>query len=405
VLCFEQALAALAHLSESRDTREQAIDLLLDLDRTLAPLAEFSRVFDHLRTAEALAQALDDQRRLGWICARLTHYFWITGDHQQAVATGQRARTIAAAHGDVGLQVRTNFALGQVYYSQGEYRQAIDILRQNVATLQGDLRYESFGTVGLLSVISRQFLIWSLAELGAFPEGRAIAAEGLRLAEAVDHPFSLIAADLSVGALALRQGDAPTAIPVLERALSRCQTWRNLLFLPLAASFLAVAYALCGRLAESVPLWQQGVEQVVAQGKRPYVAPWGVWLGEAQLLAGCLEEAQQLGQHPLTLSQAHQERGNQACALRLLGESGARREPPDVEPAEIHYRQALALAEALGMRPLQAHCHRGLGTLYTATGQREQACAELSAAIDLYQAMEMTFWLPQTEAALAQVEG
>jgi tetratricopeptide (TPR) repeat protein len=295
--------------------------------------------------------------------------------------------------------------LGQVYYSQGEYRQAIDILRQNVATLQGDLRYESFGTVGLLSVISRQFLIWSLAELGAFPEGRAIAAEGLRLAEAVDHPFSLIAADLSVGALALRQGDAPTAIPVLERALSRCQTWRNLLFLPLAASFLAVAYALCGRLAESVPLWQQGVEQVVAQGKRPYVAPWGVWLGEAQLLAGCLEEAQQLGQHPLTLSQAHQERGNQACALRLLGESGARREPPDVEPAEIHYRQALALAEALGMRPLQAHCHRGLGTLYTATGQREQACAELSAAIDLYQAMEMTFWLPQTEAALAQVEG
>ena len=112
--------------------------------------------------------------------------------------------------------------------------------------------------------------------MGAFPEGRVIAVEGLQLAEAVDHPFSLIAADLSVGALALQQGDAPTAIPVLERALSRCQTWHNLLFLPLAASLLAVAYALCGRLAESAPLWQQGVEQVVAQGKRPYVAPWGV---------------------------------------------------------------------------------------------------------------------------------
>jgi hypothetical protein len=57
------------------------------------------------------------------------------------------------------------------------------------------------------------------------------------------------------------------------------------------------------------------------------------------------------------------------------------------------------------MRPLQAHCHRGLGTLYAKMSQREQAYAELSAAITLYRAMEMTFWLPQTEAALAQVEG
>ena len=56
------------------------------------------------------------------------------------------------------------------------------------------------------------------------------------------------------------------------------------------------------------------------------------------------------------------------------------------------------------MRPLQAHCHRGLGTLYAATGQREQAPTVLSTAIEMYQEMEMTFWLPQTEAVLAQVD-
>src|SRR5262245_17314292 len=55
------------------------------------------------------------------------------------------------------------------------------------------------------------------------------------------------------------------------------------------------------------------------------------------------------------------------------------------------------------MRPLQAHCHRGLGMLYAAPGQREQARAALTTAIDLYRAMDMTFWLPQAEAALAQV--
>ena len=87
--------------------------------------------------------------------------------------------------------------------------------------------------------------------------------------------------------------------------------------------------------------------------------------------------------------------------LRLLGDIAAHRDPPEVEEAEASYRQALALAEELGMRPLQAHCHRGLGTLYAATGQREQARTDLSAAIDLYQAMEMTFWLPEAEAVLA----
>jgi tetratricopeptide (TPR) repeat protein len=71
--------------------------------------------------------------------------------------------------------------------------------------------------------------------------------------------------------------------------------------------------------------------------------------------------------------------------------------------AEAHYQQALALAEELGMRPLVAHCHYGLGRLYGQTGQREQARAELSAAIALYRAMEMTFWLPQVEVVLAQV--
>jgi tetratricopeptide (TPR) repeat protein len=128
-------------------------------------------------------------------------------------------------------------------------------------------------------------------------------------------------------------------------------------------------------------------------------------LGEAQLLSSRLEEAYTLAERALAFAQAHQERGHQAYALRLLGEIAAHRDPPEVEPAETFYRQALALADELGMRPLLAHCHLGLGTLYAATGQREQARTALSAAIDLYRAMDMTFWLPQAEAALLRVEG
>jgi hypothetical protein len=55
------------------------------------------------------------------------------------------------------------------------------------------------------------------------------------------------------------------------------------------------------------------------------------------------------------------------------------------------------------MRPLLAHCHHGLGRLYAQIGQQQQACAALSAAVDLCRGLEMPCWLPQAEAALAQV--
>src|SRR5262249_20995281 len=126
-------------------------------------------------------------------------------------------------------------------------------------------------------------------------------------------------------------------------------------------------------------------------------------LGEAQMWAGHLEEAQAFAERALAHARAHQGRGHEAYALCLLGEIAARREPPEVTQAEAHYRHALTLADELGMRPLVAHCHRGLGTLYTSVGQWEQARTALPAAIEMYQSMDMTFWLPETAAALTQV--
>jgi tetratricopeptide (TPR) repeat protein len=123
-------------------------------------------------------------------------------------------------------------------------------------------------------------------------------------------------------------------------------------------------------------------------------------LREAQLLAGRQEEAHALAERTLALARSHQERGHQAYALRLLGEIAVQCEPPERDLSEAHYRQALALAEELGMRPLQAHCHHSLGTLYATIGRR----AELDSAIKLYRAMEMTLWLLEAEAVLAQVE-
>jgi tetratricopeptide (TPR) repeat protein len=191
---------------------------------------------------------------------------------------------------------------------------------------------------------------------------------------------------------------------MLERAMSLCQDWHLLLFVPRLAGSLGVAYALDGRITAGLALVEQGVEHVVARGRARGLAPAVVCLSEVYLLAGRLEEARQRAAQALDLARQYQQRGTQARALWLLGESTARQASPEVEPAAGHYRQALTLAEELGMRPLQAHCHRGLGTLYARTGRPEQARTALSTAIALYRDMGMTFWLPQAEAVLAQLE-
>jgi tetratricopeptide (TPR) repeat protein len=173
---------------------------------------------------------------------------------------------------------------------------------------------------------------------------------------------------------------------------------------PIAAS-LGAAYALQGRLAEGHALLEEAISEAIHTGVLHAQAHRVAWLSEVCRRVGRAEEAWQHARQALDLSRQLKERGNEACALHQLGVVQAHADPPDAAQAEISYQQALALAAELGMRPLQAHCHRGLGMLYVATGQREQGRAELSTAIEMYRAMDMTFWLPQTEAALAQVEG
>jgi tetratricopeptide (TPR) repeat protein len=320
------------------------------------------------------------------------------------MAAARRALVLARTGEDVVQQALANLGLGRAYFGQDDYRQAVDYLTQAVAFFDGARGRERFGFPNLPAVNARCLLAWCHAELGTFAAGKTLGEEGLRIAEAVAHPGSIMVACQGLGLVALRQGDLPRALPVLERAMDIAHEADLSAYFPQIAPVLGAAYTLAGRVAEAVPLLTQALEQVTAKEIVAYQVRCHLSLGKAQLLAGHLEEAHTLAERARALARAHRERGNEGYALHLLGAIAVRRDPLEREQAEAHYRQALTLTNELGMRPLQAHCHRGLGMLYTTTGQREQARAELSAAVDLYQAMAMTLWLPETEGALAQVQ-
>jgi len=393
----------LEHLPEHRDLHEQAIDLRLDLYSARLVLGQLERILHDFRVAETLAEALDDPRRLGRVSLSLAQYFVSVGQYDQAIASSQRALALAAASGDNYTPIEANFQLGLVYFLQGDYRQAMDAHRRALALLEGEQRYERFGQPVLPAVRSRTQLSLCLAEVGAFAEGIAVGEEGLRIAEEVKHLVSLVNAYRSVGLPYLRQGGLHQALPLLERAAGICEDADLPFFFSLLAPDLGAAYVLCGRVDEAVRLLERALEQATSSRTMPIRMRQLSALGEAHLHAGRLQEAHTLAARALEYFHTHQERGNEAYALRLLGDIAAHRDPPEVEEADASYRQALPLAEELGMRPLVAHCHLGLGTLSLKLGRRDQARADLSQALELFRAMQMTFWLPTVEAALAQV--
>src|SRR5262249_40403883 len=229
--------------------------------------------------------------------------------------------------------------------------------------------------------------------------------EGFDLAEALGHPFSLAGMHFSVGYLHIRRGETGPAIALLERGVSICQTWHIQIQLPIAESLCGYAQVLAGRLGDGLPRIEQAAERAMAMQVRLLYPLMLTLLGEAYLLAGQAERALDVGERADELARTRGERGHKAWAQRLLGEIAAHADPPDVEQAEAYCHQALALADELGMRPLVAHCHLGLGTLYQRVGRDQQAQSELAIAREMYRAMEMPLWLERAEAALTTGSG
>jgi tetratricopeptide (TPR) repeat protein len=116
--------------------------------------------------------------------------------------------------------------------------------------------------------------------------------------------------------------------------------------------------------------------------------------------AGQIEDARVSAKRAVKLARERGERGHEAWALRLLAEVASQADRPDMATTEAQYGAAMALATELGMRPLVAHCHLGLGKLYWRIGKREPAQEHLTTATTMYREMGMTFWLEKAEAEL-----
>jgi class 3 adenylate cyclase/tetratricopeptide (TPR) repeat protein len=401
--CFEQALEALAHLPETRETAEQGIDLRFDLHNALHLLGKFERGVELLREADGLARMLNDSRRLGWVSVYMSFNHFMMDDSIQQRAFAERALTIVETPGDVRLQVAANCLLGTAHFDSGDYRRAEGVFRTVVASLEDDLTRDRCGLYIFPAVLSRVWLARALAECGAFDQGVVHGRDALRLAEALGHSVSLIQAFRHLGYLYSLKGELSRAAELLERGLVLAREGNLPVLSLMLTGKLGHVYTRSGRVTEGLALLLQALhtrEAMGTEGTGVYYSLFLVHLGHAYVLANRLEDARASARRALTVARERGGRGDEAHALHLLGEVAAHGDPLDAETAEGCYRQALSLTAELGMRPLQAHCHLGLGTLYRRTGDQAKAEEHLTTAVTMYREMGMGFYLAQAEAEI-----
>jgi class 3 adenylate cyclase/tetratricopeptide (TPR) repeat protein len=419
VVHTDRGLEALTHLSESRQTLELELDLRTIGGRGpgLFSTGQRERLLDDNRRALALAERLGDRQRVALMTSAIGNALWFSGEHTRALEMCRRASEMAEALGDPGLQIVSNLDVGQILRSVGDYRGAVAVLTKGLALLQGALARSRLGRALYPSVTTRYNLASCLSELGQFNQAEAVAQESLRVAEDLGQLGSTLQAQLNVCFVLGRQGRFSEAIPRLESWIAVASTPAFPFLYPSTAGALGHAYAMTGRYVDASPLLE-AVERA-GRGGRVNEAQVICYLAEALDRVGRRDDASAAATRALGLARERGERGNEARALYLLGEirshagssaataSEAESTPcssgqVDPDGSDAHYRQALALAEPRGMRPVIAHCHLGLGKLFRRVGKRQEAHEHLTTATTMYREMGMTYWLAKAEAEMTE---
>jgi class 3 adenylate cyclase/tetratricopeptide (TPR) repeat protein len=393
---FERALDVLGHLPVTAEVTRQTIEIQLELCRSLVQLGRLDEVLKLARQAEALAQRLGDDQRLGEVYAYIANYHYMKGEPDAAIRYGCLCLEI----GDRSETSRTRRAARQYlatsYHALGEYAMAEEILGQQIAALESTESFERVGPVNLAYVSACAWLAFTLADVGEFDTAHQVAERGLQAAMRAGHPYARAIATTFAGYPRHMQGDTGQALPMFETSFQLCAEHHLEVWRPVASALLGHASVVVGKVDHGLELLWDAAAVNERLGVVAYRALWTTYLADALLLNGQAGQAVDLAQRALDLAVQHKEQGNATRALQVLGTALIQLGPGALERAEQHLQQALEQAERLRMRPLVATCYASLAALARKRGDAPGAARFAGTARSLANELAMRFWWERT---------
>jgi tetratricopeptide (TPR) repeat protein len=353
-----------------------------------------------IRGAESLAREIDDDSRLSNVLNYLSSLHWIDGQNRKAIELAEEALNLAKRAGHFSYQVATMLHLGVYFFNIGDYPRQIEIHQDLRKRLIGESAFKQHGLASFPGAFSRSMLVLGMAELGNFDEIEKIGREALEIAELVQNALSLIFVYNFLGMAYLRLGKVEPALPLLKKSHELCRFSEAQSMYSYTAGSLGYAYLLASEPKRALTVLEEGTKADNLQASFWPTHSLTV-LAEAYRAAAEISLATETASSALKLAEEREERGFEVWAMFVM--AGINADTGRIEEAEQWYRRALQQASNLSMRPLVAHCHKGLGDLYLKKESSEEARPELAAAIELYRSMDMSLWLPQVESSLAEM--
>jgi class 3 adenylate cyclase/tetratricopeptide (TPR) repeat protein len=400
---FEKELESLNKLSRTKKRILQEIDLRFNMRAALFPLGRHDEWAEYVQAAEPLAKEVGDKARLANCYNYLSTHLWTRGRHKEAIKLCEEGLGLAKSAGDFSVHISTMFHLGIPLLYTGQYERQVKLHGEVAERLSGPAVFQRHGLAGLPSVLARGLLSWGLAELGEFEEAEERALQGVQIVEQGNNLFSTTFAYAFLGTVYLLRGALDRAINGLEKALAMCREFDVLAAFSFTAASLGHAQSLLGRPDHALSILREAVRpQKASFSAIPSSYPLTA-LAEVYRLKGDTKSAIHNAEEALSISLRSEERGFAAWALYYMAKIQSEDKSEQILHAIQTYRQAMEQAKRLGMRPLTAHNHLGLGKLYLEKGESQKARSELLTAIDLYRSMDMSFWLSEAESALAKI--
>jgi DNA-binding SARP family transcriptional activator len=414
-IAFNQVLDATEHVTDNQTATELAFDTRLRLVMASHVAGNVDAMAEHVRAATQAAAKLDDKYRDCLLQIFTSQCRNVTCDHAGAIEIGQAALARANALEKQYLQDLAHIRLGTAYLAVGDYRRAIEHNEVPVAgrnPLPYDPTVPTTHGIGnprereALPTLPNYFfpvatLVAALCDVGRYDEAKRHAEDARRIAG--DRFPRLAFVPWAVGWQRSHRGHLEESIEPLEHALELLREQQFVIFLPQAIATLALVFALLGRVPDAARLLDgSGTDllPVKIPAREPFVFPL---LAKALWFVNRASEAQEFAERALRGAIEFGEPGAEAearLALAMIGAGSPEWDTTTKQETLAHLHTGLALAQRLGMRPLQAHYHYEQGIALERAGLRDEAHTELERALDLYRAMDMRFWLKRAEAAI-----
>jgi len=402
---MDAGLNAANHLGDDRATREQVIEIYMNLRPSLGSFGQYERLLTVLSDAHRLAGSIGDKATAAFANIVKTHVLYHTGDIVQGLAIGKPAVDEARRFDDLRIVVgaTANLAMGHCFH--GNFRLAADTASEFIDELKSTYRHDNLGTTGTSSVNWLSNLAGMHTNLGEFDKAQICCEAAREICEETGKPFDASMAGQWYGHLLLTRGKPEEAAKSLENTIEIAAENGIEFFRTWADGWLGEAYTVLGDLerAESVLLSASKRAEELSQILSK------IWcfvrLSTLYLQKGEIRSGTEYATRAFEFCRRNEFRWIQQLSLQCLARAEMLSPENDAELAMKYWRRAIDLAGRMEMLPGLAHSRRGLGELYCSNNRPEDAARELTAAADLYRSMGMVYWLPQTEALLDDVCG